>query len=85
MRSWPSRNASIANYRSGKTLIQRCGLCERCEMSVEQEQKIHWLYAKAWNQMCEQRSDSGRPCWLPTQLGERVCRSQECISKTGAP
>ena len=64
-------------------LIQRCGLCERCEMSVREEQKIHGLFAEASNQMCEARSSSGRPCWETTQLGARVCRSKDCPSRAG--
>ena len=66
-----------------KTLIQRCGLCERWEMSAPQEQQIHGLFAEASNQMCEARSSSGRPCWEPTKLGARLCRSKDCPSRAG--
>ena len=65
------------------TLIQGCGLCERCEMSVRQEQEIHGLFAEGEGQMCEAQYHSGRPCWERTQIGARVCRSKDCPSKHG--
>ena len=64
-------------------LIHRCGLCERCEMSVLQEQKIHELFAEGEGQMCSAQYHSGRPCWEPTQLGAIVCRSKNCPSRHG--
>ena len=71
------------NPQQKTTLIHRCGLCERCEMSVLQEQEIHGLFAEGEGQMCEAQYSSGRPCWERTQLGARVCRSKYCPSRDG--
>ena len=66
-----------------KTLTQRCGLCERCEMSVRQEQAIHELFAEGEGQMCGAQYHTGRPCWERTQLGAIVCWSKLCPSRHG--
>ena len=60
------------------TLVQNCGLCERCEMSVDEELMIHGVYAEASNQMCEALFPSGRPCWEQAKMDVAFCTSKDC-------